>query len=229
MSSKKRVAPPYKKPKASQPPSPDQPAGGSPLDFGFDPQQSQQHFVVIVPTSTKQDVAILEMDVYDEEASKEAYLADFFGPAGYGKVLLNYDRWSKISTFARVEFNQRMRAGGFRSSHFTKGINRVHRLFGKELMVLAWAIEDADPGKIPQAVENWLGLKPEERWWLYTMTNAATGHPNLGRNKGWRKALRFALTENPVPEGRYTQTLLDDEKLSLFEEENDYPLSKKAT
>jgi hypothetical protein len=33
------------------------------------------------------------------------------------------------------------------------------------------------------------------------MTNAATGHAVNGRNKGWRKAVRFALTENPVMEG----------------------------
>ena len=32
------------------------------------------------------------------------------------------------------------------------------------------------------------------------MTNAATGHALHGRNKGWRKAVRFALTENPVVE-----------------------------
>jgi hypothetical protein len=30
------------------------------------------------------------------------------------------------------------------------------------------------------------------------MTNAATGHAVHGRGKGWRKAVRFALTENPV-------------------------------
>ena len=30
------------------------------------------------------------------------------------------------------------------------------------------------------------------------MTNAATGHAVQGRNKGWRKAVRYALTENPV-------------------------------
>ena len=39
---------------------------------------------------------------------------------------------------------------------------------------------------------------PEERWWLYTMTNAATGHAVQGRNKGWRKAVRYSLTENPI-------------------------------
>ena len=59
-------------------------------------------------------------------------------------------------------------------------------------------MEDADPALAQTAINNWLGLAPEERWWLYTMTNAATGHGLKGRNKGWRKAVRFALTENPV-------------------------------
>ncbi|MBU4351446.1 DUF3780 domain-containing protein, partial [Patescibacteria group bacterium] len=61
-----------------------------------------------------------------------------------------------------------------------------------------WAIEECDPVLISTAVRNWLGLAPEERWWLYTMTNASTGHALNDRNKGWRKAIRFALTENPV-------------------------------
>jgi hypothetical protein len=30
------------------------------------------------------------------------------------------------------------------------------------------------------------------------MTNAATGHAITGRGKGWRKAVRYALSENPV-------------------------------
>ena len=39
---------------------------------------------------------------------------------------------------------------------------------------------------------------PEERWWLYTQTAAATGHGINDRGRGWRKAVRYALTENPV-------------------------------
>ena len=78
------------------------------------------------------------------------------------------------------------------------GYNPVSRLLGKELTLLAWAIEDADPTLIPTAIANWQGLSPEERWWLYTMTAAATGNAVTGRNRGWRKAVRFALTENPV-------------------------------
>jgi hypothetical protein len=43
------------------------------------------------------------------------------------------------------------------------------------------------------AVRNWLGLKPEERWWLHTMTAAATGYASQ-EGRGWRNALHYALT-----------------------------------
>lgn len=39
------------------------------------------------------------------------------------------------------------------------------------------------------------------------MTNAATGHANDKR--GWRKAIRYALTENPVEETVKQLNLLD--------------------
>src|SRR5260370_28220126 len=44
---------------------------------------------------------------------------------------------------------------------------------------------------------NWMGLAPEERWWLYTTVNATSGHPEHGRDRGWRKAIKIALAENP--------------------------------
>ena len=98
----------------------------------------------------------------------------------------------------RIEFNRRLKKDGLPSGRWKTGVNPLSRLLGKELVILAWAIEDADPALIANALKNWLGLVPEERWWLFTMTNAATGHAVHGRGKGWRKALRFALTENPL-------------------------------
>ena len=70
----------------------------------------------------------------------------------------------------------------------------MQRLFGKELLVLLWAVElpDVKPEEIAVAIRNWLGLKPEERWWLYTMTAAATGLAHQV-GMGWRGALRQAL------------------------------------
>ena len=72
-------------------------------------------------------------------------------------------------------------------------------MLGKELLVLAWAVEKAGESQVPNAVRNWIGLKPEERWWLFTATAAATGLPQ-DADIGWRKALRFAFTENPLAE-----------------------------
>jgi hypothetical protein len=84
-----------------------------------------------------------------------------------------------------------------RPARFRAGDNPLARLLGKELLLLAWAIEDAEQSLIPNAIQNWRGLVPEERWWLYTMTAAQTAHYSK-HNVGWRRAIRYALTENPV-------------------------------
>ncbi len=70
----------------------------------------------------------------------------------------------------------------------------MQRLLGKELLVLLWAIEQdgVSEEETAVAIRNWLGLKPEERWWLYTMTAAATGFAHQA-GMGWRSALRNAL------------------------------------
>jgi hypothetical protein len=114
------------------------------------------------------------------------------------RVILPRLKWDAIADEVRAYFNQRLRENGLKTGQWKQGENPVSRLLGKELVLLCWAIEDADPALIGVAIKNWLGLKPEERWWLFTMTNAATGHAISGRNKGWRKAIRYALTENPV-------------------------------
>ncbi|HVR37290.1 MAG TPA: DUF3780 domain-containing protein [Methylomirabilota bacterium] len=117
------------------------------------------------------------------------------------RVLLPVSKWEAIAEQVKAEFNQRLRKHGLRSGQWGRAETPVSRLLGKELVLLAWAIEEADPALIPTALRNWAGLAPEERWWLYTMTNAATGHAITGRGKGWRKAVRFALTENPASGG----------------------------
>lgn len=107
--------------------------------------------------------------------------------------------WSLIAEDVKRDFNERLRAKKLTASRWTIGINKVERLLGKELLVLAWAVEKASPDLVPNAIRNWVGLRPEERWWLFTVTAAATGLPEHA-DIGWRKALRFALTENPLAE-----------------------------
>ncbi|MBN1335624.1 MAG: DUF3780 domain-containing protein [Deltaproteobacteria bacterium] len=120
------------------------------------------------------------------------------------RVELDRQKWSAIADTVRMEFNHRLKEKDIATGRWRVGENRVERLLGKELCVLAWAVEHADIERIPVAITNWLGLKPEERWWLFTMTAAATGGIHDG-DVGWRKALRFALTENPTDAEAATQ------------------------
>jgi len=102
--------------------------------------------------------------------------------------------WDIISPEVRAEFNRRLKTEGKAGGRWGVEETAVQRLYGKELLVLLWAVElpDVKPEAIAVAIRNWLGLKPEERWWLYTMTAAATGLAHQS-GLGWRGALRQAL------------------------------------
>lgn len=166
--------------------------------FGFCPEESTHHFVVTIPASNREDVLISEHFTYDDSGQRSELTFSAGEIDGKLRVLLARLKWNAIADEVRVEFNRRLKKQDLPPGRWKTGANPLSRLLGKELVLLAWAIEDADPALIPAAIKNWLGLAPEERWWLFTMTNAATGHAIHGRGKGWRKAIRFALTENPV-------------------------------
>jgi hypothetical protein len=102
--------------------------------------------------------------------------------------------WDEVSPEARAEFNRRLKQDDKPAGRWGADETQVQRLFGKELLVVLWAVEanDVKPEEIGVAIRNWLGLKPEERWWLYTMTAAATGLAHQA-GMGWRGALRQAL------------------------------------
>ena len=189
--------------------------------FGVDPLQSQNHFYVWIPSKEKSsppcqsghtrailvDDGQLTVQVYErfswtDEGEQILDLADKL------RIAISRHKWGEVKDALAAEFNSRMKKDGIKTGKFPgKGGVAVERLFGKEMMVLLWAIEDCDPSVISTAVRNWKGLLPEERWWLYTMTNAATGE--LKERKGWRTALRYALCENPVVERRQ-MTMFDE-------------------
>jgi len=106
----------------------------------------------------------------------------------------SHDVWDVISPEVRSEFNRRLKAEGKPAGRWGAEETTVQRLLGKELLVLLWAVErpDVQAEEVAVAIRNWLGLKIEERWWLYTMTAAATGLAHQS-GMGWRGALRQAL------------------------------------
>lgn len=165
--------------------------------FGFHPVDSRHHFLITIAKSSKDSIEISEHLTWDESrGSSPVSLGN--EADGQIRVVLARPKWDAIADEVRSEFNRRLKREGRRAGSWRAGPNVIRRELGKELVLLTWAIEDADPGLVPTAIANWLGLVPEERWWMYTQTAAATGHGLRDRNKGWRKAVRFALTENPV-------------------------------
>jgi hypothetical protein len=182
------------------------------IQFGFDPGESAHHFVVIIPEEEGTSVIIEERFQWNEGGQEAP------AKAAAIKVKLEPYRWSRIAEGARGQFNQRIRAGGHRSVAWKRGKeNLLAPHFGKELTLLAWAVEDIDEGFIPNVIANWTGLEPEERWWLYTTVNATFTKPEVGKDRGWRKAIKIAFSENPVPE-------VSPER---FVEEPDAPLPQK--
>ncbi len=159
--------------------------------FGCPETTDPHRFEVEIPPGRVGDVSIAEC--YGIKAGIGGL------PEVAERCLLPRPIWSLIAEDLKREFNERLRAKKLNTSRWTIGLNAVERLLGKELLVLAWAVEKASPDTVPNAVRNWIGLRPEERWWLFNITAAATGHVKHA-DIGWRKALRFALTENPLAE-----------------------------
>ena len=172
------------------------------IGFGFDPAGSEHHFRVTIPSNKDVHIYISEHFTWDDSDARQELTFALGADDSKMRVVLSRSKWHEIEEALHMEFSQRLREAGIKSTKWKAGRTPVSRTLGKELVLLAWAIEDADPALIPIAIKNWLGLAPEERWWLFTMTNAATGHAITGRNRGWRKAVRYALTENPVSEHR---------------------------
>ncbi len=138
------------------------------------------------------------------------------------RVIIDRTRWLALASAFWDEANRRLRANGLPIARFLKNPARpvpVHPSLGKELCILCWAVENAPPDYIPNALKNWEALAPEERWWLYTMTVATTGQA-LQKGIGWRKALRAALADNPFIKGeglspKTRRELLGHKQLSL--------------
>lgn len=182
------------------------PSSGSPkrksLGLGFLPEELQHGFILHLPASKAgtADVVLSEhRDFVFEDGEIRA--RPIKPEESDARVRVTRSLWEEISWAFWEEATRRLTRAGLTASRLPKrGAIPVHPSLGKELCVLLWAVEDADPQLIPEAIRNWEGLAPEERWWLFTMTAAATGQAQQ-RGIGWRKALRFALTENPVVKG----------------------------
>ncbi len=173
--------------------------------LGFLPEEARHGFLIDIPKGSAADAMICitehRGDDLDALGARSTAPPSPNDPAL--RVIIDRARWLALAPAFWDEANRRLRANGLPIAKFQKNPARpvpVHPSLGKELCVLCWAVENAPPDDIPNALKNWDALAPEERWWLYTMTVATTGQATQ-KGIGWRKALRAALADNPFVKG----------------------------
>jgi len=156
------------------------------VDFGAPDIFGAHIFRVEIPAAKNESVIIVEDYGY---RGQEGGI-----PRDVERVILKRLVWAAIADIARREFNDRLKAAKILTGRWHTGTNMVDRLLGKELCVLAWAAETATPEQLPIICSKWGALRPEERWWLYSMTVAEAGLPE-DTQLGWRRALFYALSD----------------------------------
>lgn len=182
------------------------------IDFGAPDTFGAHVFRVEIPITRNHLISIVEDYGYRGQ--------ELGTPPDEERVLLNRAVWSGIAEIARHEFNTRLKSAKVLTGRWHTGINLVDRLLGKELCVLAWAAETATEEQIPIICNRWAALRPEERWWLFSMTVAEAGLPD-DTQRGWRRALFSALSDGEKPNIIKRRPRPKDEDqidLPLFEE-----------
>jgi hypothetical protein len=159
--------------------------------FGLDTGVPAYHFLVKMHS----DHSVTISEHFPTMANKAAIEEE---PLDVEKARITAYRWGRIADAVAQEFNGRLLADGLRSGRWLKTQTPLAPYFGKELTLLAWAIEDAEPTILPMMIANWRGLAPEERWWFYTTINATANRPDHGKDRGWRKAIKIAFADNPI-------------------------------
>jgi Protein of unknown function (DUF3780) len=181
------------------------------VDFGAPEKFGAHIFRVEIPAAKTEPVRIVEDFGY---RGFEAGI-----PRDEERVVLFRSVWSAIADISRREFNDRLKAAKVTTGRWHSGTNLVDRLLGKELCVLAWAAETANDEQLPVIVSKWAALRPEERWWLFSMTVAEAGLPE-DTLRGWRRALFLALSDGEKPPaGRKRRRPAEDDitDLPLFQ------------
>ena len=177
------------------------------VDFGAPDKFGAHLFRVEIPAVRTEPVRIVEDFGY---RGLEGGI-----PRDEDRAILSRPVWSGIADIARREFNDRLKTAKVTTGRWHTGTNLVDRLLGKELCVLAWAAESANDDQLPVICSKWAALRPEERWWLFSMTVAEAGLPE-DTQRGWRRALFLALSDGEKPpEGRKRRRPVESDLFSL--------------
>jgi hypothetical protein len=155
--------------------------------FGASRELGAHRFVVRIPAAVRDPVLVIE---------DYGFLGGRDGiPDQEPRARIARSVWNAVRDAIKREFNTRLRAQKLPAGQWTSGDTALDRLLGKELCVLAWAMEDAAPDVAERVTHAWAALRPEERWWLFGTTVLHGGRPD-DRHVGWRQALRVAFQDD---------------------------------
>lgn len=178
------------------------------VDFGASEEFGAYIFRVRIPASTAGNIVIIEH--YGYQGGDQGI------PLEEERAVLTRTVWSAIADTARRDFNERLKAKRLGTGRWKAGETKVDRMLGKELCILAWAAEHGSKANWPIICGKWSALRPEERWWLFAMTVAEAGQPD-DRERGWRKALYYALSDgNPDSPSRRRPRPFDETDYSAL-------------
>ncbi|MDE2105892.1 MAG: DUF3780 domain-containing protein [Patescibacteria group bacterium] len=156
------------------------------IGFGCPVDIDPHHFTVEIPSGRSGDIVITER--FGLSGGHSGI------PDAIERCDLPRSAWKAIAEHAKRVLNERLKEAKLPSSRWVPGENKIERLLGRELCLLAWAVERASANLIPNAIRHWSALRPEERWWLFAMAASSTGTA-YDADIGWRKAIRIAMTE----------------------------------
>jgi hypothetical protein len=146
------------------------------IDIVLQESQDLEHFVVMVPRDARIPVSISQHWRWsDSELLRDEGLWSWQDRLRIRhtdrsvRALLSHRQWQAIAAPVLQAWSARLKQQGKRAARWKMGATPLSRDLGRELVVLAWGIELADPALIPVALRNWAGLLPEERRWCYAM------------------------------------------------------------
>lgn len=160
--------------------------------FGVPNVVGPHHFVVQIPAGRNDPVVVIENYGLNGETINAKPVP---------RVIVSRDAWRVVADPLKAYLNRRLKEKGFKVSRFSAGDNKVERLLGHEIAVLAWAIEQANEDEARIAFTRWASHRPEELHWLYQQIVADAGRPE-NKPTGWRLAIKQALIvkdERPLP------------------------------
>ena len=138
------------------------------VGLGFLPEEARHGFLIDVPKGSHGNdmISISEHRGADLDHLGARTVASPAPTDAALRVLIDRTRWLALAPAFWDESNRRLRANGLPVTKFQKNPSKpvpVHPSLGKELCILCWAVVDAPPADIPNALHNWEALPPEER------------------------------------------------------------------